>query len=110
MNTILLANIPTDSNIYISQDHSLYNQVWPLQLPRRVTISHEMGNKKDPNPKKGKGDSSSKDSTKNKESSKKETKAGAGTSVKVRHILCTKQSKALEAIAKLKEGQKFNVG
>ena len=27
---------------------------------------------------------------------------------KVRHILCEKQSKALEAIEKLKAGQKFN--
>ncbi|KAJ8030321.1 Peptidyl-prolyl cis-trans isomerase NIMA-interacting 4 [Holothuria leucospilota] len=31
-----------------------------------------------------------------------------GTSVKVRHILCEKQSKALEAMEKLKAGQKFN--
>eukprot|EP01137_Pigoraptor_chileana_P030547 Opistho-2@17186 len=31
-----------------------------------------------------------------------------GTAVKVRHILCEKQSKALEAISKLKEGQPFN--
>ncbi|KAK0404754.1 hypothetical protein QR680_017610 [Steinernema hermaphroditum] len=37
---------------------------------------------------------------------KKEVKGG--TSVKVRHILCEKQSKALEAIEKLKAGQKFN--
>jgi len=28
--------------------------------------------------------------------------------VNVRHILCEKQSKALEALAKLQEGQKFN--
>lgn len=34
---------------------------------------------------------------------------GAGTAVKVRHILCEKQSKALEAIEKLKAGEKFNV-
>ncbi|KAJ8683919.1 hypothetical protein QAD02_019711 [Eretmocerus hayati] len=31
-----------------------------------------------------------------------------GTSVKVRHILCEKQSKILEAMEKLKAGQKFN--
>ncbi|KAK8381438.1 hypothetical protein O3P69_018491 [Scylla paramamosain] len=31
-----------------------------------------------------------------------------GTSVKVRHILCEKQSKALEALEKIKAGQKFN--
>ncbi|KAL7306346.1 hypothetical protein TKK_0001771 [Trichogramma kaykai] len=30
------------------------------------------------------------------------------TSVKVRHILCEKQSKILEALEKLKAGQKFN--
>lgn len=31
-----------------------------------------------------------------------------GTSVKVRHILCEKQSKALEALEKIKSGMKFN--
>ncbi|XP_059139930.1 peptidyl-prolyl cis-trans isomerase NIMA-interacting 4-like [Physella acuta] len=31
-----------------------------------------------------------------------------GTAVKVRHILCEKQSKALEALEKLKAGMKFN--
>ncbi|GFN73992.1 diamine acetyltransferase 2 [Plakobranchus ocellatus] len=31
-----------------------------------------------------------------------------GTAVKVRHILCEKQSKALEALEKLKSGMKFN--
>ncbi|GFS14338.1 peptidyl-prolyl cis-trans isomerase [Elysia marginata] len=31
-----------------------------------------------------------------------------GTAVKVRHILCEKQSKALEAIEKLESGMKFN--
>lgn len=39
----------------------------------------------------------------------KEAKAGTGTSVKVRHILCSKQSKALEAITRLNNGDKFNV-
>ncbi|CAG0886087.1 unnamed protein product [Cyprideis torosa] len=33
---------------------------------------------------------------------------GGGTKVKVRHILCEKQSKALEAIEKLKAGSKFS--
>ncbi|XP_015432611.1 PREDICTED: peptidyl-prolyl cis-trans isomerase NIMA-interacting 4 [Dufourea novaeangliae] len=37
----------------------------------------------------------------------KEEKKG-GTAVKVRHILCEKQSKILEALEKLKAGQKFN--
>ncbi|XP_078612434.1 peptidyl-prolyl cis-trans isomerase NIMA-interacting 4-like [Branchiostoma floridae x Branchiostoma japonicum] len=36
----------------------------------------------------------------------KQTKGG--TSVKVRHILCEKQSRALEAIEKLQAGMKFN--
>ncbi|XP_031837790.1 peptidyl-prolyl cis-trans isomerase NIMA-interacting 4 [Nomia melanderi] len=40
-------------------------------------------------------------------SSGKEEKKG-GTAVKVRHILCEKQSKILEALEKLKAGQKFN--
>jgi NIMA-interacting peptidyl-prolyl cis-trans isomerase 4 len=31
-----------------------------------------------------------------------------GTSVKVRHILCEKQSKVLEALEKIKAGQKFD--
>ncbi|XP_029185457.1 peptidyl-prolyl cis-trans isomerase NIMA-interacting 4-like isoform X3 [Acropora millepora] len=35
------------------------------------------------------------------------TKKG-GTAVKVRHILCEKHSKVMEAMAKLKDGQKFN--
>uniref|UniRef100_T1K0S9 Peptidyl-prolyl cis-trans isomerase n=1 Tax=Tetranychus urticae TaxID=32264 RepID=T1K0S9_TETUR len=50
----------------------------------------------------GKGDS--------KDSGKKETKekTGSGNSVKVRHILCEKQSKALEAIEKLKSGVSFS--
>ncbi|CAH1245862.1 PIN4 [Branchiostoma lanceolatum] len=34
--------------------------------------------------------------------------AKGGTSVKVRHILCEKQSRALEAIEKLQAGMKFN--
>nr|XP_019931853.2 peptidyl-prolyl cis-trans isomerase NIMA-interacting 4 [Aedes albopictus] len=32
-----------------------------------------------------------------------------GSAVKVRHILCEKQGKILEALEKLKEGQSFNV-
>ncbi|XP_049887167.1 peptidyl-prolyl cis-trans isomerase NIMA-interacting 4 [Pectinophora gossypiella] len=40
-----------------------------------------------------------------KESGAKEKKGG--TAVKVRHILCEKQSKCLEALEKLKAGQKF---
>ncbi|CAH2068911.1 unnamed protein product, partial [Iphiclides podalirius] len=40
-----------------------------------------------------------------KEPATKEKKGG--TAVKVRHILCEKQSKCLEALEKLKAGQKF---
>ncbi|KAL3848208.1 hypothetical protein ACJMK2_019081 [Sinanodonta woodiana] len=40
------------------------------------------------------------------EAQPKQTKGG--TAVKVRHILCEKQSKALEAIEKLKARMKFN--
>lgn len=39
------------------------------------------------------------------ESATKDKKGG--TAVKVRHILCEKQSKCLEALEKLKAGQKF---
>ena len=35
-------------------------------------------------------------------------KSGGGTAVKVRHILCEKHSRVMEALEKLKEGQKFN--
>lgn len=41
----------------------------------------------------------------NLESAAKEKKGG--TAVKVRHILCEKQSKCLEALEKIKAGQKF---
>ncbi|KAI6192100.1 Peptidyl-prolyl cis-trans isomerase [Aphelenchoides bicaudatus] len=53
-------------------------------------------NKKPANAGKSTGDSESKESK------------GGGTSVKVRHILCEKQSKVLEALEKLKAGMKFN--
>jgi peptidyl-prolyl cis-trans isomerase NIMA-interacting 4 len=52
------------------------------------------------------GDTKAGGSEEKKAGGKKE--AGGGTAVKVRHILCEKQSKALEALAKLKEGGKFN--
>lgn len=35
-------------------------------------------------------------------------KGGGSSSVNVRHILCEKQSKCLEALAKLEAGEKFN--
>nr|SVE93409.1 EOG090X0LQS [Moina brachiata] len=52
-------------------------------------------------PKAGKGSSGEDDKSKDK-------KAGTGSSVKVRHILCEKQSKILEALEKLRTGMKFN--
>ena len=69
-----------------------------------------MGPKKASNNKGSKATSSKGGSSGKDAGSGKDTKAGAGTAVKVRHILCSKQSKALEAIEKLKQGQKFNVG
>jgi len=38
----------------------------------------------------------------------KEKKKKGGSAIKVRHILCEKQSKVLEALEKLKAGVKFN--
>ncbi|XP_046460651.1 peptidyl-prolyl cis-trans isomerase NIMA-interacting 4-like [Daphnia pulex] len=38
----------------------------------------------------------------------KDKKGGTGSTIKVRHILCEKQSKILEALEKLKAGMKFN--
>ncbi len=38
----------------------------------------------------------------------KDSKKGGGNSVNVRHILCEKQSKCLEALEKIKAGEKFN--
>jgi len=38
----------------------------------------------------------------------KKEKGGGASSVNVRHILCDKQSKCLEALAKIKAGGKFN--
>ncbi|KAI1724389.1 PPIC-type PPIASE domain-containing protein [Ditylenchus destructor] len=56
---------------------------------------------------KNKGQASKK-SSKEKSAEKPEKKESkGGTSVKVRHILCEKQSKALEAIEELKKGVKF---
>ncbi|KAA0192140.1 hypothetical protein HAZT_HAZT005154 [Hyalella azteca] len=42
------------------------------------------------------------------ESGPSKEKKGGTSSVKVRHILCEKQSKILEAMEKLKAGMKFN--
>uniref|UniRef100_A0A1A9WRV8 Peptidyl-prolyl cis-trans isomerase n=1 Tax=Glossina brevipalpis TaxID=37001 RepID=A0A1A9WRV8_9MUSC len=67
-----------------------------------------MAPKKDAKDAKGKG----KGNKKNAESDgggSNSKKTGSGcSSVKVRHILCEKQGKILEALEKLKNGQKFN--
>ena len=52
----------------------------------------------------GKGDKGGKE---DKKGAAKE-KGGGSSSVNVRHILCEKQSKCLEALAKLEAGEKFN--
>ncbi|KAM3966507.1 peptidyl-prolyl cis-trans isomerase NIMA-interacting 4 [Aphomia sociella] len=52
-----------------------------------------------------KGSGGGKSGGDSKESATKEKKGG--TAVKVRHILCEKQSKCLEALEKIKAGQKF---
>ncbi|XP_067121257.1 peptidyl-prolyl cis-trans isomerase NIMA-interacting 4-like [Centruroides vittatus] len=59
---------------------------------------------------KGKGSGGAKPKDVKEESSSKgsQKKQGSGNAVKVRHILCEKQSKALEAMEKLKSGMKFN--
>ncbi|XP_072765847.1 peptidyl-prolyl cis-trans isomerase NIMA-interacting 4 isoform X2 [Anoplolepis gracilipes] len=57
-------------------------------------------------PKKNAGAAKTSKGKSSEESGKAEKKGG--TSVKVRHILCEKQSKILEALEKLKAGQKFN--
>jgi NIMA-interacting peptidyl-prolyl cis-trans isomerase 4 len=38
----------------------------------------------------------------------KSKKSGGGNAVKVRHILCEKHSKVMEAMEKLRSGQKFS--
>ncbi|XP_029675470.1 peptidyl-prolyl cis-trans isomerase NIMA-interacting 4 [Formica exsecta] len=57
-------------------------------------------------PKKNAGAAKSNKGKSSEESGKTEKKGG--NAVKVRHILCEKQSKILEALGKLKAGQKFN--
>ncbi|EGI57794.1 PREDICTED: peptidyl-prolyl cis-trans isomerase NIMA-interacting 4 [Acromyrmex echinatior] len=59
-------------------------------------------------PKKNAGAAKSSKGKSSEESSGGKTEKKGGTSVKVRHILCEKQSKILEALEKLKAGQKFN--
>ncbi|KAI8865932.1 FKBP-like protein [Ramicandelaber brevisporus] len=63
--------------------------------------------KKDAAPKGGKGGKSApaKDDG---DDDKKQGKLKAANSINVRHILCEKHSKAMEAMAKLREGTAFN--
>ncbi|KAI4480859.1 hypothetical protein M0804_009956 [Polistes exclamans] len=62
------------------------------RMPPKKNVSGKAGKSKG-SEESGKGDKAEKKS---------------GTTVKVRHILCEKQSKILEAMEKLKAGQKFN--
>jgi len=50
----------------------------------------------------------SKPQAKGKGGAAKEEKGGGSSMVSVRHILCEKESKCLEALAKLEAGEKFN--
>ena len=54
------------------------------------------------------GDKGSKDKAGKDEKKGGKEKGGGSSSVNVRHILCEKQSKCLEAMAKLEAGEKFN--
>ena len=54
------------------------------------------------------GKSGGKEKEADKEGGKKEKGGSGGNSVNVRHILCEKQSKCLEALEKIKGGAKFN--
>ncbi|XP_060078617.1 peptidyl-prolyl cis-trans isomerase NIMA-interacting 4-like [Ylistrum balloti] len=56
----------------------------------------------------GGGGKSGKGGSKGAEGGGGEKEKKGGTAVKVRHILCEKQSKVLEAMEKLKSGTKFN--
>uniref|UniRef100_A0A915JPS4 Peptidyl-prolyl cis-trans isomerase n=1 Tax=Romanomermis culicivorax TaxID=13658 RepID=A0A915JPS4_ROMCU len=57
---------------------------------------------------KGKGGAAGGSKTDDAKSSGSKGTAKGGTSVKVRHILCEKHSKCMEAMEKLKAGVKFN--
>ncbi|TGZ40355.1 peptidyl-prolyl cis-trans isomerase NIMA-interacting 4 [Temnothorax curvispinosus] len=59
-------------------------------------------------PKKNAGAAKGSKSKSSEESGGGKAEKKGGNSVKVRHILCEKQSKILEALEKLKAGQKFN--
>ncbi|KAJ2823938.1 Peptidyl-prolyl cis-trans isomerase pin4 [Coemansia furcata] len=54
-------------------------------------------------------DNKAKPAAKGKEKEKGDTKLKTVNAIQVRHILCEKQSRALEAIAKIKTGTAFNV-
>jgi NIMA-interacting peptidyl-prolyl cis-trans isomerase 4 len=58
-------------------------------------------------PKSAKGGSKGASKSKGDESGDKSKEKKGGTAVKVRHILCEKQGKCLEALEKLKAGQNF---
>ncbi|XP_012223757.1 peptidyl-prolyl cis-trans isomerase NIMA-interacting 4 [Linepithema humile] len=59
-------------------------------------------------PKKNAGTAKTSKGKSSEESSSGKAEKKGGNAVKVRHVLCEKQSKILEALEKLKAGQKFN--
>ena len=82
--------------------------VYQKKIHRKIPL-FQMGPKK--GGKGGNADKGGKNSGKGKESDKeggKKEKGGGANSVNVRHILCEKQSKCLEALEKIKAGGKFN--
>ncbi|CDO70985.1 hypothetical protein BN946_scf184830.g17 [Trametes cinnabarina] len=65
-------------------------------------------NDKKPADKKAAGKSNAKTEESDNKKGKGGDKLKPATSVNVRHILCEKQSKALEALQKIQEGQRFD--
>ncbi|XP_011687081.1 PREDICTED: peptidyl-prolyl cis-trans isomerase NIMA-interacting 4 [Wasmannia auropunctata] len=59
-------------------------------------------------PKKNAGAAKTSKGKSSEESGSGKAEKKGGNAVKVRHVLCEKQSKVLEALEKLKAGQKFN--
>ncbi|RPD61474.1 FKBP-like protein [Lentinus tigrinus ALCF2SS1-6] len=66
------------------------------------------GSDKKPADKKAGKNNAKSDDAADKQSKGKSGALKAATSVNVRHILCEKQSKALEALQKIQEGQRFD--
>ena len=83
--------------------HVFYSTYTYLQF--NFQMGPKKGGKGGGTEKGGKGGKSGADKS---DGGKKEKGNSAGNSVNVRHILCEKQSKCLEALEKIKGGAKFN--